>query len=215
MSDNPILRTAELVGLVKNGEAGAAEELFKRYAEPVRAMARVRLDPRLRRFADSCDVMQEVLMSAFRGIDAFEMRDEASFLHWLGKNCANRIKDTARKGKRMRRDLAKEVPIDGGDDDGFGPAAHLAADQPTPSAAFDEQEQRDLVHHVVSKLDDESRELILMRDYSEMSWQQIGEELGIQAEAARKRHFTAKGRLGRALRAAGYVHRDNESFCDA
>src|ERR1043166_5920283 len=56
---------ADLIRRVRTGDADAATEIVREYEPAIRRSLRLRLDPRLRRTADSMDICQAVLCSFF------------------------------------------------------------------------------------------------------------------------------------------------------
>src|SRR5437879_3375640 len=68
--------SAELMARWRQGDQEAAEELFRRYAERLLALARSRLSARLARHVDPEDVVQSAFRSFFTGAraDRFALR---------------------------------------------------------------------------------------------------------------------------------------------
>jgi RNA polymerase sigma-70 factor (ECF subfamily) len=79
----------------------------------------------------------------------------------------------------------------------------LLADDPSPSQQAGQQELAQRVRRAISQLPDQDREILLMRTYERMSYEEIAELLAIEPAAARKRHGRALVRLHRVLSAAG------------
>lgn len=60
----------EWIARLKNGDRGAAERIWHRFAARVRGLARSRMAPRLRRLEDEEDVAQSVMHAVCRGLEA-------------------------------------------------------------------------------------------------------------------------------------------------
>ncbi len=201
MSD-AMQRTVELVNQAQGGDRAAVEELLQRYASRLRAIVRVRLSKDARRLCDSQDVMQDVMLRAVGRIGSFEMRDENSFLHWLGTIAANHVRDLVDAAHADRRDVRRETPQQGGDDGStriLEPAGHGE----TPSQEAAKAELADIMDECIRSLPEHQRELVLMRDFAGMAWDAIGSKIGVSADAARMQYGTAKAALGRRLQARG------------
>jgi len=56
---------------------------------------RARLGARLRQHLESGDILNQTFAKAFQKFDHFEMRDEASLIHWLSKIAEGQIRDAA------------------------------------------------------------------------------------------------------------------------
>ena len=124
------------------------------------------------------DLMQETLLRAFRGLDAY--RPEGKFRAWLFRIAANQARDWIRRQKR-RPPTA----------DGPEPAAEM----PPETGAV----ARERVRHVseaLARLSDADREVLLMRYYGEMTFKEI-------ADAGGEPIGTVLARAHRALRKLG------------
>lgn len=187
--------TIELVKRVRRGDALAREALFARYQGRVLAIVRVRLSARMRTRLESQDVLQDVLLEALRDLERFEMRDESSLIRWLAVLVEHRIGAHARAQLAVRRD-GNVRALDSGD------AERLGADAPAPSQVLSAEESRQRVQEALAHLPEPQRELVLLRDYAGVAWQEIADELGLDsADAARMLHARALVRLASVLRA--------------
>jgi len=201
---DPLGRTRELVDRAQHGDAEALERLLERYYERVRRIVRVRLGPRLRVRVESGDILQETFATAIARLDRFEMRDEGSFIHWLGKLAERQIHAAADHHGAHKRDARREVPLAGtgagdGEDAGLDPAASGLL----PQDLADRGERQALLERCLHELPEAYRELILLRDYAGASWEAVAEHAGRpSADAARMMHAKALVELGRRVRAA-------------
>jgi RNA polymerase sigma-70 factor, ECF subfamily len=196
-------RTVVLVDRAKVGDPAAQNELIERYEPRVLPIVRAHLRRPVRKLMDSQDIVQEVMVQALHNLDGFAMRDENSFLHYLGVAAVNKIRDHADALKAKKRDVRREVEM-------AAPAGadSAAIDLPdrnatTPSQDVARNEMQEAVNDCVAELSDSHRELISMRNYANMDWQAIGDSLGIKPDAARQRHASARVALGRLLQQRG------------
>jgi RNA polymerase sigma-70 factor (ECF subfamily) len=78
-------------------------------------------------------------------------------------------------------------------------AQHLAVSLTSPSQALNEQELADRVRKAISLLPEPDREILLMRTYENLSYQEIACLLEIEPAAARQRNGRALIRLHKLL----------------
>jgi RNA polymerase sigma-70 factor (ECF subfamily) len=203
--DVEVTRTLQLVRRAQAGDGDALQRLFARYYGRVHTIVRLRLGRRLRTRMESGDILQEVFLAALEGFDRFELRDEAAFIRWLARLVQNRIADAADYHGAARRDLGREVRLDG-TDDGIGDAPgglDPVASGLLPPDAVDVEQQRRLVEQCLLEMPEDYRELILLRDYAGSSWADVAEETERPSpDAARMMHAKAMVELARRLQAA-------------
>jgi RNA polymerase sigma factor (sigma-70 family) len=154
------------------------------------ALSSARLRGKLRRLLDSQDIVQDVMMQAYGKLSDFQMRDENSFLHWLGKNAANKIRDYASAANAEKRDIRREVELEAPMADDSRSIDHPDRGTPTPSQDARRREVAEAVAECLGELSEAHRELILMRNHAQMDWQAIAarqppeaEELHLAAQA--------------------------------
>jgi len=195
--------TLQLVRRAQGGDRSALQPLFDRYYEPVRRIVRLRLGSALRSRLDSGDIVQETFLSALAGFDRFEVRDEASLLQWLAVLAENRIRDAADFHAAGKRDAAREVRLSvpgRSGSIGLDPAATGLS----PAAGVARDEQVHALEEALAGLPEAERELVVLRDYVGMSWEEVAERTGRpSAAAARMAHGKVLLALGARLRGGG------------
>ena len=112
MSKEINCKTQQLVTLAKQGDRSALNQLCVVYGERVRRVIRLRMGKELRSRLESMDVVQDVLMCAFKDLGDFTYISEGDFLRWLWKIAENRIRDNLDKLHADKRDIRKEIPLD-------------------------------------------------------------------------------------------------------
>ena len=202
----------QLVERAQDGDTDSLNRLLERYFHRVRTIVRARMGPRLRRWSDSGDVIQQTFIAAVHRLESFEMRNDAALINWLAKIAENRLRDIADKMSAEKRRDDIDVPLE---ELGSGPGGQLggfdiASDATAPLDAVVDHEEQALLEAAMAALDEEHRELILLRDYMGHSWSEVAEHTGgSSADAARMRYATARARL--TILVAGSRHRQGET----
>lgn len=184
----------DLVHRAQCGDRAALEELFGRHLARIRRIAERRLGPGLRRDLDASDIVQDSMAVALRKLPEFRLQGEDSFVHWMGAIVEHQITDRASWQHAKSRDHAREVAMDAttSDDHGARPMRQVADDDPSPLQAAVLHEARDLVVASLAALDEAHREVLLLREYQDRSWDDIARRTGhASPDAARMFHTRA------------------------
>ena len=203
MSDE-ITQSLDLVLRAQQGDRGALNRLCDRYYERVRKIVRLRLGARLRERVDSGDILQETFLAAVRSIESFEMREEASLINWLSRLAERQIIAAADYHGAKKRDSRRDVPLTSGTGDSQTVSVRLGLEDgrvPRPLDSVADAEEQARVESCLERLPEEYRELILLRNYADASWESVAEETGRpSAAAARMMHARALVELGKLVR---------------
>lgn len=187
----------DLLALAQGGDRSALEELITRYQERLRRIVGIQLgSSRLRRDYDSMDIVQSTLRAALPKIGDLRPQSAAGLLQWLSLIATNQIRDAYARLRTGKRDVDRERRGDGDD----AVARQVAAGDPPPDERAALLEIRELLDEEVSRLPDDQRRVVLLRDYCGESWDRVSAELERDSGAARQLHQRAWIRLRRALR---------------
>lgn len=189
----------DLVHRAQAGDRAALEVLFSRHLVRIRRIAERRLGPGLRRDLDAADIVQDSLAVALRKLPGFRLQGEGSFLHWMGSIVEHQITDRSAWQHAKSRDHAREVAMDAGgsDDRPARPVRQVADEDPTPLQEAVLHEARDLVVESLAALDPPHRQVLLLREYEGLSWEDIASRTGhASPDAARMFHARALELLG-------------------
>jgi RNA polymerase sigma-70 factor (ECF subfamily) len=179
--------TRRLLEQAQAGDRAAFELLFARHQDELHQVVAWRLDRRLRARVDPSDVVQDTQLEAFRRFEDFLQRRPMPFRLWLRKTAYQRLQLLRRQHLRTeRRAVEREVPLP--DRSSVLLAQRLFARDEAPSERLDRRELAARVRRALTLLADADREILLMRVLEELSYQEIGCLLDIDAAAARKRH---------------------------
>jgi RNA polymerase sigma-70 factor (ECF subfamily) len=184
--ENQMMKTRELVVGAQGGDAEAKNELFDRYAPRVLKIVRLRMGPRLRRRMESRDLLQATFEKAVRRFNVFEMRNEASLINWLAKLAERTISEAVKREGSIKRNPDREVPLQ--DQRSLTSTRSLELDlQAPPAVPLDKvirDEEEELVEGCLEELPERYRELILLRNFTGLSFEEIGKETGRPSEGA-------------------------------
>jgi RNA polymerase sigma-70 factor (ECF subfamily) len=190
--------TSRLLDRIRAGEREAFEELFARHRPLLRRLFELRLDPRLRGRLDPSDVVQETQLEAYRQLPSFLERQPMPFRLWLRKEAHERLRMLERQHlEASRRSVYKERPLPEGS--AALTAPQLATSEPTPSQHLAQGELAWRVRDCLDLLAEVDREILLMRNYEGLSYEEVSCLLEIDPAAARKRHGRALLRLHKLL----------------
>jgi RNA polymerase sigma-70 factor (ECF subfamily) len=190
--------TQRLLQRLREGEVQALDELLARHRPYVNQLAELRLDPRLRRRIDPSDIVQEVQLEALRRMEDYLRQPPMPFRLWLRQLAHDRMLLMRRFHLgAARRAMGKEVALP--ERSSLVLARQLLAGGSTPSQRLDQEELGRRVRHAVSQLPEMDREVLLMRTFEGLSFEEVAWMLKINPAAARKRHGRALLRLGAIL----------------
>ncbi|HYV38203.1 MAG TPA: sigma-70 family RNA polymerase sigma factor [Gemmataceae bacterium] len=197
-------QTQELLDQVRSGDARAAERLLDQHREPVRRMIGLRLDPAIAARLDASDVVQEVLLEASRRLDNYLREPNMPFHLWLRHIAKDHIIDAHRRHRQaQRRGVDRErpaVPAALADHSSLEMAAQFIDQELTPASAAMQRELQERLHDAIAQLEDDDREIILMRHFEQMSNQDVAALHDLTEAAASMRHLRALRRLRELLK---------------
>jgi RNA polymerase sigma-70 factor (ECF subfamily) len=165
-----------LVKAAINGDAEGFTELCRRYYPAMVAIAHSILGDR--HLAE--DAAQQAFAKA--AVKLPQLKKESRFAGWLAVICRNVAKDMARRTENLRTTDDLSTIADKSNDD----------------------DTTETVREAISKLSASARELIFLRYYDGMSYEQISEVLGISEQAISGRLRRAKKKMADYLRRNGF-----------
>lgn len=190
-------RSLELLAIAQEGDRDALEELIARYQDRLRRIVRIQLGASLlRRDYDSMDIVQNTFRAALPKIRDLQPESAASLLQWLAMIATNQIRDAYSYRRAAKRDAAREVRLDAP----LSGAANVAPSTAGPAEQAFLAELRELLDDAVTRLPDDQRRVVVLRDYCGETWSRVAAELHRDSGAARQLHQRAWIRLRRELR---------------
>ena len=175
-----LLSDQVLLNRYLSGDRSAISQLIDRHSTRVRDY--IRMMVRDRDVAD--DILQETLIKVVRVIDEGRYADTGKFLSWVLRIAHNQVIDYFRSQKGSRTVSEAEA--------GYNVLGTLRfAERTVEDRMVDEQIEAD-VRRLIDCLPEEQREVVVMRYYAGMSFQEIAEQTEVSIN-------TALGRMRYAL----------------
>jgi RNA polymerase sigma-70 factor (ECF subfamily) len=144
---------------------------------------------------EASDLVQEIFVSVHQHLDKFRM--DAKLSTWIFRisrnHCINRLKYLKRRGRGRSEEL---------DGVGEGRLQDAAGGPQKPDEALDVARERALVRAAISRLDEEQRALVVLRDIEGLSYDEIVEITELPVGTVKSRLHRAREKLA-AILAAG------------
>jgi RNA polymerase sigma-70 factor, ECF subfamily len=190
--------TQTLLEQIAQGNEQAFTRLLQRHRPRLLDFVDTHLDPLLRARLDASDVVQEAQMEATRRLPDFLRRRPMPFRLWLRKTAYERLLMLRRRHvEAARRSVGREIQLP--DRSSLVLAHNLVDPSGSPSARLNREEAAQRMRLALDRLPQTDREILLMRHYEEMSYDEMGCILGIEPASARKRAGRALVRLHKIL----------------
>lgn len=191
MSAPGITEPTEAIARARTGDAEAWGELYREYAPGIFRFCRRAMPTR----EDAEDATMEIFMKLRGKLNQYD--STRSFSAWLYKVAANHCWDILRR-RRIRQD--KET-----DDVDNVPLEHP---EPSQLEKLIEQRSSEEVRRALEKMSSRARMALVMRYYSDMSYDEIADALGVRRAFVgvvllRARHELRQALEGNAALAAG------------
>ena len=172
-----------LVNAFKAGDHQAFEDLVRRYQRQVANIIYLTLGNR----EEVQDIAQEVFIRVYRSIDKFEF--DASFFSWIYRITVNLCIDELRR-KKIKRALSLDFLTEGALE-----KEKKSKEQVLASDGVLNDEKREIVLGALQRISQEHRQVIILREYEELSYAEIAAYLGISIQAVKSRIFRAREEL--------------------
>ena len=179
----------QLVQAVQSGDTSAFGVLVDRWERKIKgAIYRV-----LGSDSEANDLAQEAFLKAYRGLGRFKR--EAQFSSWLYQIALNLCRDRLRR-QRTRPLVSFEELNDQGRSwpSVAGPSAHELVEANDLSR---------LVAEAVAELPEEQREVIVLKEYQELTFLQVAEILELPVSTVKTRLYRGLGQLRHSFERQG------------
>ena len=170
-----------LVQRCQRGSKEAFEAIVRRYMKDAYFIALGLVGNR----EDALDLSQEAFIRAYRNIKRFNpQRDFFPWFYQILRNlCFNHLRNTRQQRQRSLEQLGGEQ-ITAGVDDGF-----------VPDVVAERNEIKDRVWKAIGKLDDKHREVIILRHFQNLSYEQIAKNIFCSKGTVMSRLYYARNNL--------------------
>ena len=183
---------ADYVLVVKavDGDQDAYTQLMTRYRGAIHQM----MFKMVGNNEDSADLTQEAFTKAFTKLPSYEPR--YAFSTWLFKIATNNCIDYIRKKRLVTLSIDETIKEDS--DQQF--SYNIRATTPDPEQKLMTQQRSKLMRALIGQLSTKYRQMIEMRFYQELSYDEIATELNIPLGTVKAQLFRAKEMLHNQLK---------------
>jgi RNA polymerase sigma-70 factor (ECF subfamily) len=182
---------ARLVARLKKRDEAAFNVFVRAYEQKVFALVLRMLGNR----AEAQDLAQEVFITVFKSIDSF--RGDSRLGTWLYRvavnHCKNRIKYLDRRSTRAHDAIEDKHEGDVAD------GGMVGGRPPRPDEQAEGTEMERAVQRALASLEEEHRELIVLRDLEGLSYEEIVQITGLPDGTVKSRLHRARAALRDAI----------------
>ncbi len=172
----------QLVEMAVGADPNAFGEIVKRWERKIFALCFGMLG----REDEAHDAAQEAFIAAYRNLKNF--RGDAKVSSWLHRIAVNQCLTTKRKARSR-----SEEYLD--DEDGSEDRVFVAAAKYSPANETEKAERLTIVRAAVGSLPGDLRQVVVMKEFEEMTFQEISETLEVPLSTVKSRLYTALKQL--------------------
>jgi RNA polymerase sigma-70 factor (ECF subfamily) len=179
----------QLVQAAQSGDSAAFGQLVDRWDRKIRgAIYRV-----LGSDDEARDLTQEAFFKAYRGLPSF--KQEARFSSWLYQIALNLCRDRMRRKRGRVHMSLEELELAG--------STRLIESGPSVQEMAEAGELSRVVAAAVAALPAEQREVIVLKEYQELTFAEIAEVLALPVSTVKTRLYRGLGQLRQSLERRG------------
>ena len=176
------LADEQLVELAIGSDPDAFGEIVRRWERKIFALC----FGMLTREDEARDAAQETFIAAYKNLNRF--RGEAKVSSWLHRIAVNQCLTVKRRAKTR-----PEERID--DENGETDRVFVAPAEMSPGNEAEQAERLNVVRQAVSALPTDLRQVVVMKEFEEMTFQEISDTLEIPLSTVKSRLYTALKQL--------------------
>jgi len=180
----------ELIRKLRAGEEAAYENLLQRFQQPAYNLA-YRL---LNDSSDASDVVQEVFLKVFRNVGRF--RRQSSLKTWIYRITVNEAHNQRRWFFRHR---SREVGLDAEPEQTR--SRNVPDCEQSPFEYTFDRERQELIENALAQINPLFREVVVLRDIEDLSYEEIAEVLQISLGTVKSRILRGREALKDGLTA--------------
>lgn len=181
--NNADIDDSRLINDLKNGNERAYRQLVGKYQAKLRNVAYgITLD-----VEESSDIIQNVFLKAYMGMDKF--KGESSLYTWLRRITINESLNWVRKWKRRFKWQHQSL------DQEDGSSLDLESDEAGPESVLSNKQTAGVLEDGLDKLPEKARAVLVLKEVEGLSYEEIGDILGINKGTVSSRIFYAREKL--------------------
>ncbi|MCX7404003.1 MAG: sigma-70 family RNA polymerase sigma factor [Planctomycetia bacterium] len=201
--------TLVLMDRARQGDQSAVNGLLARHREAIKRIIDRRMDRRVQQRVDASDIVQEVMIEASRRLYDYLANPIMPFQLWLRQMAKDRVIDAHRRhrvasSRSVDREVSMTLPA-GEDHSQADMMGQVADDELTPAAAATWHELERRFAGAVEMLDEDDRQIVLLRHFEHLSTADASAVLGLSKAAAGMRYLRAMRKLRVLLDGDGAV----------
>ena len=177
----------EIVARVLSGQEHLFETLVRRYQTRILSHVARMVGSR----EDALDLSQEIFLKVFGALDRFN--PEFRFSTWLFRIAGNAAIDHLRKRK------PRTIPLETTDSDGHVSSPEYKSSDLDPFGQLRNTERGDAIARAIADLPSEFRELIALRHFTGLSYEEIAEIKNMPLGTVKNKLFRARAVLKERL----------------
>ena len=172
----------KLVKQAISGDQKAYASLMERYRDSIYFLLLKMVNNK----DDADDLTIQAFGKAFKNLKQYT--PNFAFSTWLFKIASNNCIDFIRRKKKRTLSIDRRQE----NDDGMETTIHLKSDMLDPEEKFVKKQKIKLLHEIVKKLKPRYRELVELRYFKELSYEEIAEQLEIPLGTVKAQLFRAR-----------------------
>ncbi len=170
--DMPELQDKDIILRCRNGDVEAFGEIVQRYQKMIYTIVyRMVTDP-----ASADDITQTAFIKAYENLDRY--KPEHPFFHWIHRIAVNEALNYIKQRKRV---VELTDSHESSEDD--------------PETEYSRNELQEQIDRALEDLKPDSRILIVLRHFGELSYREISEILDVPEKTVKSRLFSARQEL--------------------
>lgn len=171
------------------GNSLAFQLLVERYQERVFALVR----HYTRSAVEIEDIAQDTFLKAYRKLASFQR--QSSFSTWLYRVAVNTALDFLKKAGRSPVQVVEDPELLPAGTTGHDHANRIAP----PDARLEREEVARITHRVLDELPEIFRTVLVLREFEDLSYQEMADLLGVSIGTVESRLFRARARFKEAM----------------
>ena len=171
----------EIIVLYKNGNQEAFKNLINKYTSSL-----YNFSARMVNKNDASDIVQEIFIKVWKNINRFD-EQKASFKTWIFAIARNTITDFLRKKRNV---LFSEIEKNNNEENNSF-EENIPDEEILPDVALEKLQDKEFLNDILNKLDNNSREVLILHYQEEMTFDEIGKILNKPLNTVKSQHRRA------------------------